>query len=130
MVTEDYVSFGVAELLKKKKFDEVCRALYRIRDEQLILCNRLNVFDSYNNERIKEVGDENDAILAPTLQMVMKWLRDIHNVLILVDKTSQSEYRWRLRNNTTGDYVEGTGRNLTYEGACEDAIKFCLEEVI
>ena len=59
MITEDYVSFKTAKLLKEKGFDEKC-------------------FTVYNNDR--EFYDTKYGIVpsikipTPTIQMAMKWL--------------------------------------------------------
>jgi len=70
MIEEDYVSFEVAKLLKEKGFDAECDYLYV--DGELVrarggACNwndRETLFADYKNE-----------CSAPTLQMVIKWIR-------------------------------------------------------
>ena len=143
MITEDYVSFEIAKLLKEKGFDEICRAVYVIRDERLVHCTRHNIFDFTNNERIKEVGDGDTAILAPTIQMTMRWLREVHHIHINLD------IHWLYFANALGwmytiekilengvDYVSSEGDEndktfySTYEEACESAIKYCLKNLI
>ena len=137
MITEDYVSFEIAKLLKEKGFDEICRAVYVIRDERLVHCTRHNIFDFTNNERIKEVGDGDTAILAPTLQMTMKWLREIHHCVICITPLTfycgENVNSWGY-NIWAGDNLEvdeeNTPKFTTYEEACEAAIKYCLESLI
>ena len=144
MIEESYVSFEVAKLLKEKGFDEFCRAVYIIRDERLVHCTRHNIFDFTNNERIKEVGDGDTVILAPTLQMTMKWLREVHNQIIvpgisLDDRTSSTITHyitgiWYIPQNNGGAfcYTSPTpyGGYPSYEEACEAAIRYCLENLI
>ena len=154
MITEDYCSFETAKLLKEKGFDEFCRAVYVIRDERLVHCTRHNIFDFTNNERIKEVGDGDTAILAPTLQMTMKWLREVHNIHIEINLTFSENpeahparyYVYVLDTKSGNSLIEksatisglnpladesGTPRDFnTYEEACEEAIKYTLKNLI
>lgn len=119
MVTEDYVSFETAKLLKEKKFDEPCIYVY---------CHD-------GSEDIWDADKEDVACQKPTLQMAMKWLRKVHGIYpdIAVEE---------LDDNTTFFRVDGIYlkqkkmwdkyNNLfkTYEEACEAAIKYCLENLI
>ena len=126
MITEDYISWKTAKLMKVKGFD----ILHFYGDWY---------HDFDNTEWMKEISEEDKergAIIINeysfplvTLQMAMKWLREVHNIFILIDMV-KSEYRWRLRNNTFGDYVQGTGRGISYEETCEAAVGYCLENLI
>lgn len=66
---------------------------------------------------------------APTLQMAMKWLREVHNIDISVTPDRKAGYSVlmfkdkRLPFDTLDSYS-------TYEQACEAAIKYCLENLI
>lgn len=121
MITEDYVSFEVAKLLKEKGFDEPCRAIY----EEKIL--RINTLCDYFNSELSSY------VCAPTLQMAMKWLREIHNIFIeiSVDEMLKDEgYQWALYNNDTKEIKPYAGWRDLYEEACEEAIKYSLENLI
>lgn len=80
MITEDYVSFETAKLLKEKGFDGECDYLYvngNIVRAQGGKCNwnkGETIFTDYKNE-----------CSIPTLQMGMKWLEEIHHILIVPD---------------------------------------------
>ena len=85
--------------------------------------------------------------LAPTLQMAMKWLREMHNLFIEIqcygceyDEKAHFEYSYVI-----SEYVKiNTGictifglekRNAksrfpSYETACEEAIIYCLKNLI
>ena len=72
MITEDYVSFETAKLLKEKGFNEGCRAHYGTDGSF-----------SYEKYEVEASGCEmHNAILAPTLQMAMKWLRNTFHLEI------------------------------------------------
>ena len=76
MITEDYVSFEVAKLLKEKGFDEPCHAYYE---------DNSTFRESYSAYAIRNIT--NPCFFgntAPTLQMTMKWLRKVHSVFITI----------------------------------------------
>lgn len=67
-ITEDFVSFEIAKLLKEKGFNEPCRSVY----EEKIL--RVNTMCDYFNSELSSY------VCAPTHQMAMKWLREVHKI--------------------------------------------------
>ena len=73
MITEDYISFEPAKLLKEKGFDEKCRTYYKVFPESRIAA----IYHSSENRGVSE--DDPNEILCPTLQMAMKWLREAHD---------------------------------------------------
>ena len=78
MITENYVSFEVAKILKENGFDERCRQYYY--KDNLIL-SRSGIYNEELNN-YKEVGE---GWSAPTLQMVMNWLEEVHHILVVAD---------------------------------------------
>lgn len=126
---EDYISFETAKLLKEKGFDEATIGYYYIISE---IPEKIKFFDSpisiYHSDGL--IG----CIQAPTLQMAMKWLREVNKWHIEI---SRGEYGYFVhivsaKNLSTENYtvqLEG-GYNLSYEEACEAAIKYCLENLI
>lgn len=106
MITEDYVSFETAKLLKEKGFDEECQQYY---------------------------GDYKYP--CPTLQLVMKWLREVHSYNIEIDTLGMMELNnlsWRsaviyLVNENECYCEHGFD---SYEEACEAAIRYTLENLI
>lgn len=124
MITEDYVSLETAKLLKENGFDsEECFAFYKEDGEMCFLQTFGDIAD-YNSET---------CVLAPTLQMAMKWLREVHNQTIvpgisLDDRTSGiiNYYIvgiWYIPKNNGGAfcYTSPTPYNgyPSYEEACE-----------
>ena len=131
MITEDYVSFETAKLLKEKGFDEDCRAFYVIGEESL----RFTFYSmKYNNNLYLHPI----KVSAPTLQMAMKWLREMYNINIetYVIKNYDKkicEYTYTIMDlNFPGsdDGIDCCNQYKTYERACEVAIKYCLEHLI
>lgn len=147
MITEDYVSFETAKLLKEKGFDEGCRALY-------------GTAGSFSYKKYEVEASEcemHNAILAPTLQMAMKWIQEIHNIIIVADYeyefTDTSWYFkiYRLGENGKPERVpvkgvayDNSGEHIvgyrdyersykdyaTKEEAIEEGIEYCLENLI
>lgn len=120
MIKEDYISFEVAKLLKEKGFDEPCIVKYR-PDGSIGFWST-------------------EGLDAPTHQMIMKWLREVHNIFIYIEPFITTsglqgykpyctkiggEFVWinplRKYSNTSSD---------TYEEAVEAALKYCLENLI
>ena len=119
MITEDYVSYETAKLLKKKGFDVPCEQAYH---------NGLLVdYTMY--------GFCNGEILdCPTLQMAMKWLREVHSLEIYPyhDFIGDNDSWWFEIIRFNSSYAEHESDSIyhTYEQACEAAIKYCLENLI
>ena len=122
MITEDYVSFETAKLLKEKEFNWEVHRSYLVND---------NVFIPGD---INDVPLRKDAIRIPTLQMAMKWLREVHKLVPIIlaggdsywfriDKANEDNWK-----NTI--YREDVKSFPTYEEACEASIKYCLENLI
>jgi hypothetical protein len=138
MITEDYVSFETAKLLKGKGFDGWCDHFYDFYPEtgEVHICG----CDEHNNSRYE------DEYSMPTLQMAMKWLREVHHIHteICLYKTSESDvepkksrkspyYTFGIWDTVTGDNIDKRLTNDfigdSYKEACEEAIKYCLENL-
>lgn len=145
MITEDYVSFETAKLLKEKGFDAVCKTAYEtITDgHEVVPCSP------------SSWGKSNE-VKRPTLQMAMKWLRETHNILLTVDydyeftSTSYCYKVYRLGEHGEPkmvtvesvscdkddipdgwcDYERSCDDYGTYEEACEAGVKDVLENLV
>ena len=131
MITEDYVSFETAKLLKEKGFDERVKSYYTesgLEGYMLALKATKNT----------ELG--NEFISRPTLQMTMKWLRENFNMNPVPYALSIG---WAFDvfdlsdRDITGckklysmDFPTKNACYETYEEAAEAAIKYCLENLI
>ena len=123
-ITEDYISFETAKLLIKKGFD------YNSEYESYYTLGGIIVYFADRPQ---------DLNIAPrvTLQMAMKWLREVHNLEIYPyhDNTSIYNSKWWVEiieyPNSVSEYESGKDEEFdTYEEACEAAIKYCLENLI
>lgn len=140
-ITETYVSFEIAKLLKEKGFNEKCHSawLYNPRE------NNSEYFVEYlakgieNNTELEQFNepDTDWAYSAPTLQMAMKWLREVHKIDICVcrelddcggcyDGYIAVVYSNEVYMVTIRDVV----KDLSYEEVAELAIKYCLTNLI
>jgi len=124
MIQEDYLSFETAKLLKEKGFDEPTLTIYRMFDDDLVDMIQYN-FALPNSENGKS------DFACPTLQMAMKWLREVHHLHITVFSSSQESWMYRIT-KPHQTLEEGCyGEDYTsYEEACDDAIKQCLTKLI
>lgn len=137
MITEDYVSFETAKLLKENGF-EGDTSCYYTKDN-----SKRWVYQHYHD------FDKKDRIECPTIQMAMKWLREVHEIFIEIPIYSIAKpvlYRWNAFKNgrlvtdeekpkTSNCIIKGDDNNPTvyyykYEESCEAAIKYCLENLI
>lgn len=122
MITEDYVSFETAKLLKEKGFDEACRAVYE--EEEVLRAN--TVCDYYNSEI-------SSYVCAPTHQMAMKWLREKSVIIVIQPEYFNAESKcsaWGVDIWADDNYEKLQGDFPSYEEAVEEAIKYCLENLI
>lgn len=131
MITEDYVSFETAKLLKEKGFDEKCRTYYKVFPKSKIAA----IYHSSENRGVSE--DDPNEILCPTIQMAMKWLREVHHLFIQIEYECEDCFVSDIYSMT--DYDEwGEHKHYpptfvnckTYEQACEAAVKHCSEKLI
>jgi hypothetical protein len=118
MVAEDYVGFEVAKLLKEKGFDGICGTAYE------------TITNEHGVEQcsVSEWG-KLGQVKRPTLQMAMKWLREAHNIDIIINVSSKNERKYIYV--IVSKWFIGTDNvKRTYEEACEAGIRYCLENLI
>ena len=140
MITEKYVSFETANLLKEKDFPQdpyMCNTVYTSRgkfsNNAKSFCHNVALF---NQCGVKPVSYS----MAPTLQMAMDWLRVEHNLFIQPTVGETDGKTWY-----DFDIIPVNGRVIYWksvenlpetvecdspEEACEIAIKYCLENLI
>ena len=125
MITESYVSFETAKMLKEAGFNEVCTTFYSSSEGAPVLLH------SRNSELSKKHYSR------PTQQLAAKWLREVYG--IVVDVTfypPKQEKNWKffigeIENMVwEGDYDSSNERYATYEEAMEDALRQALRRII
>ncbi len=127
MIQEDYVSLDVAKLLKEKGFDD-----------SLVPVNY--GFNTYNElTGVLIINNPPGTILAPTLQMAIKWLREKKCIAIIPIISSILDFEkflWDIKivvSKPHNHYYRVTDMGWIYEkqeNACNAAIKYCLENLI
>lgn len=127
MITEDYVSFETAKLLKDKGFNETSNTIgtYDLNGS----------FYLYKHEKGYNHNHLHTWYSAPTLQMAMKWLREVHSLFpvvepFLTEETKPKYWVYVIWHNSIPKYMQSKLNYYTPEEACEAAIKYCLENLI
>ena len=134
-ISEDYVSFETAKLLKEKGFDGACNRVYqgpnlKYTTIPISPLMSLGEFGGFHPKQLyvtnNELGDI--AYTAPTLQMAMKWLREVHNINFNISwNPTFKDYFVEIFKPTL---LYSTITYQNYEEACEEAIKYCLEDIL
>ena len=109
MITEDRVTFEIAKLLEEKGFDFFGEP-------------------TDTNSKLKKCGND-EIITAPTIHMVLKWLREVHNIDVTITPDRKENYTAMIFVNKELPFTS-IGSFQTYEKACEAAIKYILENLI
>ena len=128
MIQEIYVSAKLATLLREKGFKEPCRQYY-------------DYYDKLYFERFPyDYNSMSDTcISAPTLSMVMEWLRINHNLFIELRTGEINQKTWY-----DFDIIPINGRVVSWEilddisivecdlpeEAIEIAVRYCLENLL
>jgi len=132
MVTEDYVSFETAKLLKEKGFKIPYDSFRGVYINGIF--KRLNPGGAYGH------NSEDEIVEVCSLQMAMKWLRDEkhyyiqvmldgwacgdHSGYYVVIQKTDSDFEMMLQDAVDEVFYQ------TYEEAAETAIRYCLENLI
>lgn len=142
MIKEAYCSFKVAKLLKEKGFNELCNRVYEgpnLKYTTLPISPLMSLGElgGFHPKQLYVTNNELGDIVyaAPTHQMAIAWLREVHNILIVIDVCRETGregfYCWQLEDNCTGDWIGNiVGEYSTYEQAVEAALKYILENLI
>ena len=124
MITEDYISFETAKLLKEKGFDEATFYDYNERGTRWF-------------EEVLVNHNSQGGVACPTIQMAMKWLREAYNLEIYPYHNNSTIYnsKWWFEiieyPNSVAEYESNIDEEYdTYEEACEAAIEYCLDNLI
>lgn len=115
MINEDYVSFETAKLLKEKGFNPLeCGVYYSIT----------------TGKRTTELLTS--LIACPTLQMVMKWLREKGFIISPIPdfRFNKLLYTNLIINTNSDPQRLASELYNTYEEACEAGIRYCLKNLI
>ena len=131
-ITEDYVSFETAKLLKEKGFEG--HSILTIYDE-----NAANAYIKELKEKHLPYSSDDPKLkefyyTQPTLQMARKWLRKVYNINIdIVSVWNQKRFEYQVfivtPENAKHCYIDDK-LYIGYEEAAEAGIKYSLEHLI
>lgn len=141
MITEDYVSFEVAKLLKEKGFPQDYDVYHSM------IYNEKDYEDEYEIQRMVTetqfikagtlssypVGVPEPKCYAPTHQMALTWLREVHYIHIGINPISGKGYNATIYDVADFDdcgIISDTEFFFHVEEAVEAALKYCLENLI
>lgn len=117
MIQEAYVSFETAKLLKEKGFDGEFHKHYWGYEEGREFLTE----GSFNSEY---------DYPAPTQQVTMRWLREVHSIFLSIQQHIDMSYVWYIYADGVPRGCDRESHNNSYEDACEAAIKYCLTNLI
>jgi len=123
MIKEDYISFETAKLLKEKGFNESVNRFYEISTGKPLLVRSEYCRNSFTID-----------YAAPTHQMALKWLREVHNIDIIAPpqfdnvEWTYSPIIFKLSIPCTE--IRLNDNKQKKELAIEVALKFTLENLI
>jgi hypothetical protein len=126
MIEEAYCSQEVAKLLKEKGFHIPVLSHYTKVGSVWHCEDR----EDFNKEA------EIECYSRPTHQLTMRWLREVHKKIILIDFYRDVKYSYciLLQGECGYNYVLHYSPRLenyaTYEEAVEAALKYCLTNLI
>ena len=126
MIKEQFVEFETAKLLKEKGFDELCFAYYE--DDGTFRKSR-SCIAIRNMSNLYFFGSA-----APTQCLTIRWLREVHNLSVEVNRTACGYIGAVVAIPSGTDIVfldedgddKETGQYTTWEKAAEAGIKHCL----
>lgn len=131
MIEESYVSFSTAKLLKEAGFDIPCRGIYRT--------DRTGdyVFREYEHKNTKDdlcwsiTDGFQYEYLAPTQALAARWLREVHEIDVMVDVYNRDYYVCNVYKNKhlmiIRNIVTSSCEKALEEGLCE-AIKLIKKQ--
>ena len=150
MITEDYVSFETAKLLKEKGFDGKCYKVWAhytsstpmlwaaptfVEGETIVDRESVESAERTWNTIYCDSENKNHGYLAPSLQMAMKWLREEKGIAIvpIIDSVLDYEkFLWDIK-IVVAKTNETFSQGWVYENpesGYDRAIRYCLENLI
>lgn len=137
MIEEAYVSFETAKLLKEKGFEiDTTKDYWKIGPDgtKYFMCS-IGAYTSDIDNKTAYYRPA-DSYPCPTQQMAMRWLREVHNVHIEIDPDWVSKPEFKIIgyafdiHSKDDPWYEHMTEYSTYEEAVEEAIKYCLNNLI
>ena len=142
------ITFETAKLAKKKGFDIKGQNVFDLKNNNKIInfkdlaiqefiddvetAGYLDKAFNYLKEDINRTDDNNDKdyyLLAPTQSLLVKWLREEHNIIVLVDYEGIDGYYYKFYSYKEGNKnYDASDKNYnTYEEAYEIGLQEALK---
>ena len=142
------ITFETAKLAKKKGFDIKGQNVFDLKNNNKIInfkdlaiqefiddvetAGYLDKAFNYLKEDINRTDDNNDKdyyLLAPTQSLLQKWLREKHNIIVLVDYEGIDGYYYKYYYyiNEVKKYNASDKNYITFEEAYEIGLQEALK---
>ena len=141
-VFEFFIDFADALLLKQLGFDWDIPTCYKVneKDAEVYMCHipfnwnmPRDLYEKYGSDNlfhafIHEDDEQIECISAPNLDVVQRWLREVHKLHITIFSSSQESWMFRITkpHQQLEDGIYGEDFE-SFEDAQDAAIKKCLE---
>lgn len=127
-IKNNFVSYKTAKKLLKLGFNSECFAGYDMENHKELFVG----FDEYDGE----IFNREYYIPAPLYQQVLQWLREIHNINIIINydysySMDKEYYSYRIRRLDSDKFIQETfGETYnTYKQAIQEGINQALSSI-
>ena len=119
---EEFVTIEISKLLEELEFDGYCMAYYRGGDGTLLLAK-----ERVDKTWIEEHSSKNHSkyYLAPTQQMVKRWLKEVHEIFI-----GENYVNYESGNHSYFIVAKNMKNNAIIEYRSFDNLEFGINRVI
>lgn len=132
MITEDYVSFEIAVLLKEKGFDWQQSPFYS--EQYMDEWKQENSYQIPNPDYDPNIPFDTETItmVAPHISqsLALKWLREVHKLFVEIVWTGyENMYSFNVTNMKDG-FIKEANIACSYNEAVEAALLYVLKNLI
>ena len=122
---EQLITFETAKLAKEKGFEN--KTPHKLRRDYY---NHLGEINGDVTEYIKAYANKKstrnlETIDAPTQSLLQKWLREEHQLYVLINYVNKEQFNWEINMLQHGEY--GIGFRGSYEEALERGLVAALK---
>lgn len=116
---EKRINFETAKLAKEKGFDWPVEDGFYFRDRVKSDIHSSDYHHDFDN-------NTSYYISRPSQSLLQKWLREVHNIYLLVDMGFNRDYHWKYFDQES-DFTYSAGIFETYEKALEAGLQKALK---
>ena len=124
-MTEQLITFETAKLAKKKGFEN--KTPHKLRRDYYNHLGEINGdVTLYIKAYVNKKSTRNlETIDAPTQSLLQKWLREEHQLYVLINYVNKEQFNWEINMFQHGEY--GIGFRGSYEEALERGLVAALK---